>query len=352
MAHLIANVRGKDSIAFVGETPWHGLGQELQPGASIETWQDASGLSYDVVRSPVRYVTADGTTHTMRDRFVLHRSDNGHALGVVSGIYKPVQPGEVLEFFRDLCDEQGFQLETAGALKDGAVYWALAKTGHEMDVGRRGKSDRIGGYLLLSTSADGSQSTEARFTSVRVVCNNTLTIALGERVPGVARTSHVSKFDPKATKQALGVIDYEKQWDAFRQSMLTLQDISVTDRTATEYFAELLRPKADRAKARQSLGAQSLDELLAAPVGASVNLAKVEKEPVERAIRGLSDLEEVYRTAPGAQPGTAYGLVQAVTRYVDHERGQAGDKRLTSAWFGTGHTMKQKALDAALALAE
>jgi hypothetical protein len=79
--------------------------------------------------------------------------------------------------------------------------------------------------------------------------------------------------------------------------------------------------------------------------------AATDKAPIDRAIRGLAELEECYYKAPGAVPGTAYGLVQGVTRFVDHSRGKDSDKRLTSAWFGQGETLKQQAVEKALALA-
>mgnify|MGYP003575501557 FL=1 len=162
MSHLIAKTARKNAIAYVGQKPWHGLGQELQAGASIQTWIDESGLSYTIDRSAVTYTTGAGQVISMGNREVLYRTDTGAALGVVSPQFQIVQPGEVLEFFRDLCAEQGFALETAGAIRGGAVFWALARTGDSMDLGRGGKRDEINGYLLLSSGADGNHGQEER----------------------------------------------------------------------------------------------------------------------------------------------------------------------------------------------
>jgi phage/plasmid-like protein (TIGR03299 family) len=323
MPHLLDFSRGRAAIAYVGERPWHTFGEALQPGASIEEWLVASGLNYDVLRAPVLY-HVNGEAKSFNGREVLYRSDNGNALGVVSEIFKILQPGAVLEFFRDLCADQGFQLETAGALKGGAVYWGLAKTGHEMNVARKGKrADKIGGYLLLSTGADGTRATEARFTSIRVVCNNTLSIAT-RNLAGSVRTRHVSEFDAEATKEALGLVQFDAGWRQFREQMLQLQDAPVIDNDAREFFVNLLRYRSAGAK-------------------------KVEPKNPDT-VRGLESLMDSYSNAPGAQPGTAYGLVQAVSHFIDHVRGN-DDSRLTSAWFGQGNRVKERAFAAAMEIA-
>ena len=104
MAHEITQrADGFNEMAFVGETPWHGLGQELQEGASIEQWQKAAGLDWTIESSPVRYEIGDqtGISIPYEGQNVLYRSDNKMPMSVVSNRYKPVQPAEVLEFFRD-----------------------------------------------------------------------------------------------------------------------------------------------------------------------------------------------------------------------------------------------------------
>src|SRR3546814_12556175 len=109
---------------------------------------------------------------------VLYRSDTKAPLAVVSKRFQVVQPGEILEFYRDLTEVGGFELETAGVLREGRKFWALARTGQSVSLKGR---DRVDGYLLLATACDGTLATTAQFTSVRVVCKNTLSIALGDR---------------------------------------------------------------------------------------------------------------------------------------------------------------------------
>src|SRR3546814_20756798 len=114
---------------------------------------------------------------------VLYRSDTKAPLAVVSKRFQVVQPGEILEFYRDLTEVGGFELETAGVLRGGRKFWALARTGQSVSLKGR---DRVDGYLLLATACDGTLATTAQFTSVRVVCNNTLSIALGDNQIGRA----------------------------------------------------------------------------------------------------------------------------------------------------------------------
>jgi hypothetical protein len=84
MAHMIDETTGRAAIAYAGQTPWHGLGQALTPGASIETWAREAGLAYDVLESPVKYSTPAATElQTWPARKVLHRSDTGAPLADV-----------------------------------------------------------------------------------------------------------------------------------------------------------------------------------------------------------------------------------------------------------------------------
>src|SRR5690349_4086657 len=128
MGHDIDETTGRPAIAYVGEKPWHGLGEALPEGQPIELWLDKARLAWELKRLPVQYL-ADGIHRTMADKFVLARSDTHEALSIVSGDYQIVQPKEVLEFYRDLMDDYGYTLETAGALDHGRKVWALAKTG-------------------------------------------------------------------------------------------------------------------------------------------------------------------------------------------------------------------------------
>jgi len=127
MAHLI------EQMAYVGQTPWHGLGNELTTNQPLEVWAKQAGLDWQIQESPVRYVTNSsgslGQILSYPDSKVLYRSDTRAPLSVVGNRFKVVQPEEILEFYRDLTEVSGFELETAGVLKGGRKMWALARTG-------------------------------------------------------------------------------------------------------------------------------------------------------------------------------------------------------------------------------
>lgn len=202
MAHLI------DSIAYTGQTPWHGLGNHLPPQQSLDVWLQAAGMDWTIEQSDVLYQGSSGL-HTYPDSKVLYRTDTLAPLSVVSQRYNVVQPHEVLHFYQDLVEAGGFELETAGSLKGGRKLWALAKTGQDLVL--KG-GDLVKSYLLLATSCDGTLCTTAQFTSVRVVCNNTLQVAVGNQT-GAIKVPHSIQFDASAVKQALGL--GISQWGPF-----------------------------------------------------------------------------------------------------------------------------------------
>lgn len=313
MAHLV------ETMAYKGQTPWHGLGNQLSDKQPIEVWLHEAGMDWEIMSSPVHYQTSY-TDEVYDEAKVLYRSDTGKALSVVSNRYQVVQPRVVLEFYRDLVDLGGFELETAGVLKGGKKLWALARTGQETVL--KG-GDLVKGYLLLATACDGTLATTAQFTSVRVVCNNTLQMATGDAT-GAIKVPHSTKFDADKVKQQLGI--GVCHWQKFMKNIRTLVDRPIHPFEARRYLVEVL-------------GDPELS---------------FHKQP------NLKMLNHVFDLYIGSGIGsnmasandTAWGLVNAVTQYVDHERrARNADNRLDSAWFGIGAAIKQKALDQALLLA-
>ena len=321
MAHLI------EEMAYVGQTPWHGLGNQLSPKQPLEIWQREAGMNWQIQQSPVHF-KADtignlGTIHSFPEQKVLFRSDNKAPLSVVSNRYQIVQPGEVLEFYRDLTEVSGYELETAGVLKGGRKFWALARTGQSTAL--KG-NDQVNGYLLLATSCDGTLATTATPTTVRVVCNNTLTIALDGTTRAI-KVPHSTRFDPKAVKKQLGIA--VSQWDEFMYRMRHLAERKVQWHEAMGFFMNVL-------------------------CDVQPNSALPEQLPNERALRKVQELYEGRGRGSQLESahGTAWGLLNAVTEYVDHERrARSNEYRMDSAWFGQGAQIKQRALDTALKLA-
>lgn len=313
------------SMAYVGDTPWHGLGNPLSPKQPIEVWAKESGMDWQIEAAEVRYVAGVagsglGSIHPFPEQRVLYRSDTKAPLSVVSSRYQVVQPREILEFYRDLTEVGGFELETAGVLKEGRKLWALARTGQSVSLKGR---DEVNGYLLLATACDGTLATTAQFTSVRVVCNNTLSIALGDTA-GAVKVPHRSQFDAQAVKRQLGIAI--SSWDGFMVRMKALAEREVTDTAAEAFFRRVLT------------------------YPSTTGLPTSTNDSAIRAVQALYAGRGMGATLPSAA-GTAWGLVNSITEFVDHQRrARSLDHRRDAAWFGAGATLKQNAWDEAMKL--
>lgn len=317
MAHEV------QTMAYVGQTPWHSLGNQLPANQPIEVWQQEAGMDFTIKEAQVLFNVSDEGGLHVKANFnskVLYRSDTHAPLSVVSKRYKVVQPHDVLEFYRDLTEAGGFHLETAGVLKEGKKLWALARTGQSTLL--KG-GDKVNAYLLLATSCDGTLCTTAQFCSIRVVCNNTLQLAIGDS-SGAVKVPHSRKFDPQLVKQELGV--GLTAWDSFVMSMKKLADRPVHKFEAMNFIVNVLGDP-------------------------DVALAE---QPNQNALQNVYNLYSGKGMGAdmASANGTAWGLVNAVTEYIDHSRrARSQDHRLDSAWFGQGASIKAKAYQEAMKLA-
>lgn len=343
MSHELDFTKGVAAIAYTGEVPWHGYGNRLVPGDPLETWIERAGMDYTVLESPVyhnEYITMDKNGDNIIDdtvlfsdrilsykripkRKLLTRSDTGDILSLVTDRYKIVQPKEVMEFFRDLIADMGFEMHTAGVLKDGNRVWALAKTGKDFSI----NGDVVEGYLMLATSYDGKFSTTAQFTSIRVVCWNTLSWSLSaeDGNAGVVKIPHTTEFNAESVKQELGLLGdiNERGWDQFQDNVIKLSEFTVTKRQAIDFFLELLG---------------------------------VDEEAEGRQLQTTKKLLAFYESGPGSKfvssHNTTWGLVNAVSFFTDHARRGRNDRRFDSASFGSGAQLKAQAFNKALDLVD
>lgn len=318
MAHQITiRADGFAEMAFVGKTPWHGLGQELDSNADMEAWRKAAGMDWTIESTPVTYAPNNYDALKFPERFVQYRSDTLAPLSVVSARYKPVQPSQVLEFFHELAQEHGFKLHTAGTLFGGKRLWALAETGKFAEVS---KDDGIGGFLLLSTSCDKSLATTARFTSVRVVCNNTLSLAT--KSEDYVSFTHLTEWD--STKMRDKIAQQVESFGAFMEMAKLLKRQKCTEVTARDFLKQILFTP----KELQTLEPASLDKY----------------RPYKRILELFNGQAKGFELE-GVR-GTRWGLMNAVTEYLDHHSpARSDDARLNSAWFGNGDAIKQKTVE-------
>lgn len=343
MAHLI------EQMAYVSDTPWHGLGNQLSQNQPIEVWAQQAGMDWQIESSDVSYMAKNERGQSIilpyEEQRVLYRSDTHAPLSVVSQRYQEVQPREILEFYRDLTEYSGFELETAGVLKGGKKFWALARTGQSTALKSK---DVCNGYVLLATACDGTLATTAQFTNIRVVCNNTLAIALrGQNASaGVVKVPHSTKFDADKVKQQLGISVHS--WDEHMYEMKQLTERKVSQFEAAAYFDAVFN------NSTMSIADQE-DNIIQFYRHLSENTAQDPNKDKPNGRAMTKALDMFNGQGRGAElssaKGTAYGLLCAMTEFVDHERrAMSTDHRLDSAWFGQGAQLKQRSLQQALQL--
>jgi phage/plasmid-like protein (TIGR03299 family) len=315
MSHeLTVRANGAVEFAYLASdgTPWHGLGQALQDGTSIDGWREAAGMDWRIRRSQVRYaVDRDAEQFiTLPEQHVLFRSDTNAPLGVVSNKYQVVQPGEVIEFFRDIAKAGGLELSAAGTIYGGKRFWATAKIG---EAAPASVADKIGGYILISTSADGSLATEVRRTTVRTVCKNTLQMAMADAKASI-KVTHRSVFDPDSVKEFMGL--NTAAWDSFRHTVTRLANIEMLEEEAIEMTARVF---GGGEKVRETAGYKK--------------------------VLSLFNGEGMGSTLDGVM-GTRWGFLNAVTEYADHHvRARTDENRFVASQWGAGADLKARTLD-------
>jgi phage/plasmid-like protein (TIGR03299 family) len=235
-----------------------------------------------------------------------------------------------MDFFRELVSLGGFQLETAGALSDGKRVWALASVGDAAPVVSR---DIVKPYLLLGTSYDGTMATVAKFTAIRVVCNNTITAAVGGYSNGApvkgeaeintgylksaVRVLHSESFKADAVRLQLGIA--ANAWESFLINSRQLAGQGMAPAEADAFLAALLKPW------HRSAG-------------------DVRESRAYGRVLQLFNGGAIGSDIPGVT-GTRWAMLNAVTELVDHERGRSNNTRLESAWFGSGAALKSRAVE-------
>lgn len=345
MAHQI------ETMAFVGETPWHGLGNQLPQNQPIEIWAQQAGMGWRIESSNVSYMAKNERGQNIlmpyEEQRVLYRSDTHAPLSVVSQRYQEVQPKEILEFYRDLTEQSGFELETAGVLKGGRKFWALARTGQSAALKNKDVSN---GYILLATACDGTLATTAQFTSIRVVCNNTLAIALRgqHNSAGVVKVPHSTKFDAEKIKYQLGIS--VRAWDEHMYEMKQLSQRKVTQQEAAAYFDAVFN-NTNLSIAEQDESIIQFYRNVARPQSTHSSKADNKTEPNGRAMSKVMTMFNGHGRGAdlASAKDTAYGLLCSITEFVDHERRAIStDHRMDSAWFGAGANIKQRGLEQAL----
>ena len=322
MAHNIdQTVTETGAMAYVGTEgkPWHGLGQPVEKGATPEQIAEAANLTWRVLKRKASFAINEKQFITDDQHFGLIRSDSLAVLDVCGPDYTPHQNIEVLEFFREYVEAGDMFIDTAGALNGGKQIWVLARM--EKHFTLPGK-DRVEGYVLLMNPHQYGKGMIAKFTAIRVVCNNTLTAALNAGGESV-KIWHTAEFNAprrQEVKEKLGIA--KERLDSFKHDANELAKVTVGQDDVVELFASIMKQPAGRPLNQQNRAVTRLVQLFnGAGRGADLASAK----------------------------GTLWGALNAVTQYVDHEYGRSVNSRLNNAWLGTGEVTKRRALTELLA---
>jgi phage/plasmid-like protein (TIGR03299 family) len=340
MAHNI-NIKANGQASFVSkkELPWHGLGTIVQDSLTSEQAMILGGLDFEVEKRSLyvpgkdfsieeakqhkriqrRLVTEDDKAVAkynnlvkFKSQFATVRTDNDYPLGIVGNKYTIVQNREAFEFFDSIVQDGIAEYETAGALGNGEVVFISAKVTESMTI----HTDKIDKYLLISLSHDGSSSISVAYTPIRVVCNNTLTLALQNNVNKVQIRHTASAQDRlQAAKETLGLIDYgDKSHTEYFNRLL---DIHVTEGQVIELFSKAYSIKLD-------------DDL-------STRGKNILETSLDYYYKGLGQKEYV---------GTGWGAYNAVTGYLQNVKNYTDeDNRFKSTLMSTQQTIRNKVVD-------
>ncbi len=324
VAHELLIEDGRAAMFYVGEKPWHGLGTQLQRPPSSAVAIQAAELNWTVVKVPL-YVAAQARLHELKDRFALVREDklgspDFTVFGIVGRDYVPLQNREAFAFFDPIVKDGHARYETAGALGRGERVWIQARLENDIEIAA---GDVIQRFLLLSNTHDATSSLQVKLTPVRVVCNNTLTVALSK---GRSIRIRHDRDMGECLEQAKG--------------LLGLVEDEYANVTAT--FRRMVSQKVSRNQAAAYFTQVFPDPTAATDAAALRLVAERRRWAMHFFYEGQGNREPSVRD-------TLWAAYNGVTELIDHRKPTAkgpdfSSRRLHSVWFGAGATVKQRAL--------
>ena len=270
-----------ETMFYTREKPWHGLGQRVECAPTSEDALRLAGLNWKVLQEEVFTDAGDKISGYKANV----RSTDRKVLGVVTDRYKIIQNNEAFAFTDELLGK-GVRYETAGSLQEGKKVWLLARMPREYIIA----GERISPYLVFSNSHDGSGAVHVAITPVRVVCNNTLNLALrtAKRSWSMVHTGNI-KGKIQEAKDTLFMA--EEYMDNLGKEFDRLRDIKLTDEKVKEYIEVLLPVEKDSTPLQQK------------------NILKLRKDMAAR-----------YYDAPDLQAvgNNAYRFINAVSDFATH----------------------------------
>jgi phage/plasmid-like protein (TIGR03299 family) len=309
-----------ESIAFAGQTPWHGLGTRLSE-EELYDWPrvcEKAGLNWDVELTPL--VTAD--TQAAVAHKAVRRTTDGRILGVVGPRYAPLQNSQAFAWFQPFLNAREAALHTAGALRQGSRVWVLAKLNRDPLVIAQG--DEVEKFILLSHGHDGSLAVRVGFSPVRVLCSNTLALAHRSDASKLIRLKHTKDVleNLANVREVMDLANQEFEATAEQYRLLARKDINQAD--LRKYVKRVL--KVEDKEEVSTRTANQIEQII---------------RLFERG-RG-NDLPSIR--------GTYWAAYNGVSEWLGYERGRGPQSRLDSLWFGDSAVVNRRALEIALEMA-
>lgn len=317
MSHELEIVNGQAQMFYRGDVPWHKLGTMIGEDEQL-TAHDAmvaAGLDWKVNTQGL--YLKDGTEAPSK---AVVREDTGAILGVVSKNYQPLQNSQAFDFFNPFLESGQVEFETAGSLNDGKRIWALAKI--KRDPLEIAPNDIIDQYILLSNGHNGKVAVRAGFTPVRVVCSNTMAMAIESDASQLIRLRHSANIQDNLIKVSEIMNVATQRFEATAEQYRYLASKQINQADLERYVKLVFTGEKYVEMEKQGLkpNRQIIDKII----------------PLFQKGRG-NDMVGVK--------GTAWGAYNAVNEYLQYERGNDDDKRLDSMWFGEGERLNKRALE-------
>ena len=243
---MAANV---ETMFYVRETPWHGLGTRVMEAPSSKEALGLAGLDWKVVQEPV-YTQAEELIEGYKANV---RDSDRKVLGVVTNRYRIIQNEEAFGF-TDALLGKGVRYETAGSLQGGRKVWLLARLPHEYII----SGERISPYLVFSNAHDGSGAVRVALTPIRVVCNNTLNLALSTAKRSWSMM-HTGNVQEKLEEAKDTLFRAETYMDSLGKEFDELRKKKLTDKQVMDYI-EILLPMEDNTTPQQRKNISRLRE--------------------------------------------------------------------------------------------
>lgn len=327
-------VAAVETMAYAGDVPWHGLGVRVEDTMTPQEMLEAADLNWTVSKRPAYTIDSPtwnedvGLINAEGHHFIVRDTDS-KVLSACGEDYVPFQNADTFRFFKKFVSNGEMKMETAGSLKGGQDIWGLAKLESNFELPG---GDRVEGYLLIDSPHVSGKALTILFTPIRVVCSNTMALALntdGKRF----RVLHLQAFDDeimRAAEEALGIS--ETKMAEFQEQTTFLSSKRAKPLDVQNFIAELFQPQLliDRGKIANDV--PLIDEFN----------------------RTSEQVHDAIMLSPGADlksaKGTWWGAINGVTYHMDHTKRESERVKggaLYSSWLGPNAATKRRALDLA-----